>query len=98
MVPTSLRAALGDTDARRYGARRRCPYASARRLPVNTAVTPGRSDGSRDAVGAPRPFLLAQPELLDLAGRSLRKIAEFHCFRALEVGEPLAAEPDQLGL
>ena len=42
------------------------------------------------------PLPLAEHELLDLAGRGLRQVAELDRVRALEVGEVLAAERDDL--
>src|SRR3546814_3500783 len=42
--------------------------------------------------------LLAQDELLDLAGGGLGQRAEDHFLRRLEAGEALAAEGDELGL
>src|SRR5262249_31185642 len=51
-----------------------------------------------DALAAARPRLLAQLELLDLAGRGLGQLPELDGLRALEVREPLAAEGDQLVL
>ena len=43
-----------------------------------------------------RPLPLAQHELLDLAGRGLGQLAELDGVRALEVGQMLAAEGDDL--
>src|SRR5512145_2264425 len=42
------------------------------------------------------PLLLAEAELLDLARRRLRELAELDRLRALEVREPFAAELDEL--
>ena len=49
-----------------------------------------------DALIVARPLPLAQDELLDLAGRRLGQIAEGDGGRALEVGEMVAAEGDEL--
>src|SRR3546814_12790404 len=69
----------------------------------------GNTEGSRAALASPevsewtsRPLqrlrLLAQDELLDLAGGGLGQRAEDHFLRRLEAGEALAAEGDELGL
>src|SRR4051812_10580468 len=44
-----------------------------------------------DSLRLPGPLLLAEPELLDLAGGGLRELAELHGLRALERGEQRAA-------
>src|SRR5690349_24537587 len=51
-----------------------------------------------DPLLAALPLLLAQDELLDLAGRGLREIAELDRRRALEVRDVLPAELDDLRL
>src|SRR2546428_1795743 len=53
---------------------------------------------SVDPLGLALPLLVAQHELLDLAGRGLGQVAELNPGRALEVGDVLAAELDDLGL
>src|SRR5262245_40173643 len=49
-----------------------------------------------DALRLAGPFAIAQHELLDLAGRSLRQLAELHRGRALEASDVLPAELDDL--
>src|SRR6185436_841029 len=49
-----------------------------------------------DALGLPGPLPVAQDELLHLAGRGLGQVAELDGRRALEVGDVLAAERDDL--
>src|SRR5262249_42586861 len=44
----------------------------------------------------PRPFPVAQPELLDLAGRGFRQWPELDAVRAFVVCQALAAERDDL--
>src|SRR5512138_2580242 len=59
--------------------------------------TPSRSI-SVDPLLPALPLLLAKDELLDLAGRRLRQVAELDRRRALEVRDVLAAELDDLRL
>src|SRR5581483_11245448 len=49
-----------------------------------------------DRLLATLPFLLAQHVLLDLAGRGAGQLAELDLGRALELGQVLAAEGDQV--
>src|SRR5215831_3044695 len=49
-----------------------------------------------DTLGLAAPFAIAQHELLDLAGRGLRQLAELHRRRTLEAGDVLPAELDDL--
>src|ERR1051325_964004 len=53
---------------------------------------------SVDPLGLALPLLVAQDELLDLAGRGLGQVAELDGGRALEVRDVLAAELDDLRL
>src|SRR5215470_13742993 len=53
---------------------------------------------SVDPLGLALPLLVAQHELLDLAGRGLGQVAELDGRRALEVRDVRAAELDDLGL
>src|SRR5437763_15206754 len=52
--------------------------------------------GLVDALGVALPLLVPQHELLDLAGRRLGQVAELDGSRALEVGDVLPAELDDL--
>src|SRR5690349_14362656 len=53
---------------------------------------------SVDPLGLPLPLPVAQHELLHLPGRGLGQVAELDGGRALEVGDVLAAELDDLRL
>src|SRR5437588_4685555 len=68
------------------------PYALAETV---TAGATRRLRGA-DPLVVPRPFALAQHELLDLASRRLGQGPELDRVRALEVREPLATERDDL--
>src|SRR4051812_8160380 len=72
--------------------RRRPAAARPDRRPRATPVC------SSDRLLPPRPLLLAQDELLDLAGRRPRELAELDRRRALELRQVLAAELEQLVL
>ena len=74
--------------------RRHAAAAGRRRRRLRRCLSSGRPSGRPDG-GA---HALAQLELLDLAGRRLRDLAEDDRLRRLEAGQPLAAERDQLGL
>src|ERR1700756_1324601 len=71
---------------------RRPAAARARRMPC------ARAEPSADRLLVALPLLLAEHVLLDLSGRGPRQLAELDRGRALELGQVLAAEPDQLVL
>src|SRR5207244_9162935 len=79
------------------GARSRPPA----RPSLGSAWSAYRSASARgawlvDALGLTPPLLVPQHELLDLAGRRLGQVAELDGGRALEVGDMLPAELDDL--
>src|SRR5215212_767877 len=79
---------------------------SAQRHPFSNGLNGGRCDAFDrkgrhryalvDALVVPVPFPLTEDELLHLAGRGPRDLAEFHGDRALEVRQVLTAEGDEL--
>src|SRR5581483_8492612 len=93
-APCSARCSASTTPPRRPRSpspTRRTPRADAQR---------GRGGGaprvSVDPLVAAGPLLVAQDELLDLAGGRLGQLGELHRRRALEPGQVVAAEGDDL--